>query len=260
MSNKVALITGSTSGIGRAIALKLAQDGFSIVLHGGQNSEKLAQTLGEFKKRGVDSTGFLVDFAETDQIPKLVQQSWDWKNRIDVLINNAGVDLLTKNVAIDVREKLQQLWQIDVAATLHLSNLIGERMRALAQTAAGPAGQFSICNIGWDQADQGMAGESGVLFSTSKGAIMSMTRSLAQSFAPEVRINCVAPGWIKTSWGDSASASWQRRAKNESLMARWGTPEDVANAVAFLSSDEANFISGQILAVNGGFRFATEDL
>ena len=112
--------------------------------------------------------------------------------------------------------------------------------------------------MGWDQAIQGMAGPSGELFSTSKGAVMAMTKSLAQSLAPHVRVNCLAPGWIQTKWGESASDYWSQRAKRESLMGRWGTPEDVANMAVFLCSEQASFISGQIMRINGGFRFADE--
>jgi 3-oxoacyl-[acyl-carrier protein] reductase len=83
---------------------------------------------------------------------------------------------------------------------------------------------------------------------------MAFTRSLAKSLAPRVRVNCVAPGWIKTSWGEDASEHRQQRAIAESLLERWGTPEDVARAVRFLVGPEASFITGQVLNVNGGFR------
>jgi 3-oxoacyl-[acyl-carrier protein] reductase len=114
----------------------------------------------------------------------------------------------------------------------------------------------SIVTIGWDQAATGMEGDSGELFATSKGAVMAFTRSLARSLAPQVRVNCVAPGWIRTAWGEGASEAWQRRAVRESLLGRWGTPDDIASAVAWLASPEATFVTGQILAVNGGFRRA----
>ena len=110
-----------------------------------------------------------------------------------------------------------------------------------------------IINIGWDQAWQGMEGDSGELFATTKGAIMSMTKSLAQSFAPHVRVNCIAPGWIETKWGKQASDDWNQRAKSDSLMDRWGQPEDVADAALYLIA--TNFVSGHILPVNGGFRY-----
>ena len=111
-------------------------------------------------------------------------------------------------------------------------------------------------NTGWDGAERGMAGDGGQLFAVAKGAIMAFTRSLAQSLAPEVRVNCIAPGWIKTAWGDDADERWQQRAADESLSRRWGVPEDVARAAVFLVSPAAAFINGQIVEVNGGFRRA----
>jgi 3-oxoacyl-[acyl-carrier protein] reductase len=97
-----------------------------------------------------------------------------------------------------------------------------------------------------------MEGDSGELFAATKGAIMAFTRSLALSLAPTVRVNALAPGWIKTAWGESASAAWQVRALRETPLARWGTPDDVAHAARFLVSPDAAFLTGQVLRVNGG--------
>jgi 3-oxoacyl-[acyl-carrier protein] reductase len=109
-----------------------------------------------------------------------------------------------------------------------------------------------ILNMGWNRAAIGMAGESGELFATAKGAVASFSRSLAKSLAPKIRVNCLAPGWIKTKWGDSATATWQRRATDESLAQRWGTPEDVAQVARFLCSDAASFVNGQVVNIDGG--------
>jgi 3-oxoacyl-[acyl-carrier protein] reductase len=106
--------------------------------------------------------------------------------------------------------------------------------------------------MGWDQAETGMAGDSGELFSAAKGAIMAFTKSLALSLAPTVRVNALAPGWIKTSWGRTASQAWQDRVLRETPLRRWGTPEDVAQAARFLISPAAAFVTGQVLRVNGG--------
>ncbi len=251
----IALITGSTSGIGLSVAKKFAANGYDLIVHGGTDAEKLESVVSEIQSLDCKCYGFLADFCDIDGALDLINQVWQQQNRIDVLVNNAGVDLLTEQASISAEKKSQLLWQVDVLATMEISRCLGEKMQALASEQSYDNGHFSIINIGWDQAYQGMAGESGILFSSSKGAIMSMTKSLAQTFAPEVRVNCVAPGWIKTSWGETASPYWQARAVGESLMQRWGTPDDVASAVFFLASKEANFISGQILNVNGGFRY-----
>jgi 3-oxoacyl-[acyl-carrier protein] reductase len=112
-----------------------------------------------------------------------------------------------------------------------------------------------ILNVGRDQAEQGMAGVSGEMFAAIKGAVMAFSRSLAQSLAPRVRVNCLAPGWIRTAWGEDASDYWQARAARQALRGRWGVPEDVAGAAAYLASPAADFITGQVFNINGGFRY-----
>jgi 3-oxoacyl-[acyl-carrier protein] reductase len=97
-----------------------------------------------------------------------------------------------------------------------------------------------------------MEGRTAELFALGKAAIMGFTKSLARSLAPTVRVNCVAPGWVQTAWGEGAGQPWQERVLAETPLARWGTPEDIAGVVAFLCSDEAAFLTGQIVNVNGG--------
>jgi 3-oxoacyl-[acyl-carrier protein] reductase len=99
-----------------------------------------------------------------------------------------------------------------------------------------------------------MEGDSGEVFAATKGAVMAFSKSAALSLAPEVRVNCIAPGWIKTAWGDGASEAWQKRAIRESQLGRWGTPEDVARVARFLASEESSFLDAQVIVVNGGFR------
>jgi NAD(P)-dependent dehydrogenase (short-subunit alcohol dehydrogenase family) len=97
-----------------------------------------------------------------------------------------------------------------------------------------------------------MEGDSGELFGAVKGAVMCFTRSLALSLAPQVRVHCVAPGWIRTAWGEKASATWQERVRRETPLQVWGRPEDVASAVRWLASPEARYLTGQTIRVNGG--------
>jgi NAD(P)-dependent dehydrogenase (short-subunit alcohol dehydrogenase family) len=106
--------------------------------------------------------------------------------------------------------------------------------------------------MGWDQAETGMEGDSGQLFAAAKAAVMAFSKSLALTLAPQVRVNCVAPGWIRTAWGETASGYWQERVRGETPLGRWGTPEDVAGAVCWLASPAAGFITGQVVRVNGG--------
>jgi 3-oxoacyl-[acyl-carrier protein] reductase len=106
--------------------------------------------------------------------------------------------------------------------------------------------------MGWDQAESGMEGDSGELFAATKSAIMAFSRSLALSLAPTVRVNCLAPGWIRTTWGEGASSRWQERVLRETPLARWGRPEDVAAVARWLASPAASFLTGQTIRINGG--------
>ena len=137
---------------------------------------------------------------------------------LDIWVGNAGVDLLTGEQAkASYSQKLQRLLNVDVQAGMLLAKWAGERMR---QQAAA----VSMITIGWDQADRGMGGDSGELFAAAKNAMMGFSRSLAVSLAPAVRVNCIAPGWIKTAWGETASEVWQERVLRETPMGRWGLP------------------------------------
>lgn len=256
LRGKTAVVTGSSGGIGRAIALALADAGAAVFIHGRSNLAAANDVAQAIANASGQSKVLLWDLADHRQLSAFVEQTWSWRGGVDIWINNAGADVLTGEAGHwSFEQKLERLWQVDVSATVSLCRLAGKRM----QERADERGRGVIINIGWDQVEHGMAGDSGQMFGTVKGAVMAFTKSLAQSLAPDVRVNCVAPGWIKTSWGQQADPYWQNRACRESLLERWGTPEDVANVVRFLSSQAAEFITGQVIPVNGGFRFGDPD-
>ena len=246
LTGRVAVVTGSSSGIGRAIALELAAGGADVLVHARRSGEAAERVADEVRALGRRVEVVLADLAEQAGQDALLAAAWQWNDAIDVWVNNAGADTLTGEAARwPFERKLEALWRIDVTATMRLSRLAGERMKSRGGV---------ILNQGWDQAELGMAGDSGELFAAAKGAVMAFSRSLARSLAPDVRVNCLAPGWIKTAWGEQASDDWQRRAQQESLLGRWGTPEDVARVARFLVSPAAAFVTGQVVPINGGFR------
>jgi len=245
LAGRTAVVTGSSSGIGRAIAIELARAGANVLVHARRSENAAAAVAKELRELGVESTVLLADLADLPAAEELVDRAWTWQSGIDIWINNAGADTLTGDAARwSYWQKLDALWQVDVRATMICARAAGAKMVAV--------GSGVVLNMGWDQAERGMAGDSGELFGAVKGAVMAFTRSLAKSLAPAVRVNCLAPGWIKTAWGETASDYWQQRAQNESLLRRWGTPEDVAKTATFLVSPAASFITGQIVAVDGG--------
>jgi 3-oxoacyl-[acyl-carrier protein] reductase len=239
-----ALVTGSTGGIGRAIALELAAAGADIFVHGRRESAA-QEVSNQLKQAGVRSESFLADLRERTECDRLVENAWQEWNGLDIWINNAGADILTGEAAHwSFERKLQELLAVDVTATICLSREVGRRMKA--------SGRGVLLSMGWDQAETGMEGESGQLFSAVKAAVIAFSKGLALSLAPEVRVNCLAPGWIRTAWGANASERWQERVQRETPLGRWGTPEDVAKVARWLVSPAAAFMTGQVIRVNGG--------
>ena len=216
------------------------------------SEDAAAEIVQQIQQQGRQAKFIKADLSIREAYEPFVEAAWQWQQGVDIWINNAGVDVLTGTRAEDSFEaKLEQLWRVDVLGTIGLSRLVGQRMREVADPANPPV----ILNVGWDQAERGMGGDSGEMFAAIKGAVMAFSRSLAQSLAPEVRVNCLAPGWIKTAWGEQASAAWQERAVGEALLQRWGTPQDVATVTRFLASSAAAFVTGQVIPINGGFRY-----
>lgn len=255
-----AVITGSSSGIGFATAKLLVSQGYSVVLHAHRNLEGLQRAARELHECRAANTKLLcitADISNTQSCRDFVQACFNWNSSIDLWVNNAGVDVLTGSLRqLDFEEKLERLFEVDVMGTIRLSRLVSRRMLAITDQAYSP----SIINIGWDQSALGMEGDPGQMFGSTKAAVTAFTSSLALTVAPKVRVNTVAPGWIRTAWGQqSASDYWNQRAIAESQLQRWGTPEDVAATIAWLASPAASFISGQVIQVNGGRRYYPVD-
>ncbi len=247
LADKVAVVTGSSSGVGRAIAIQLAAAGCDVIVHAKRNAAGANSVASEIEGLGRRAEVILCDLSDIKQHAGLVANAWSWQGRIDIWVNNAGGDVLTGDKAEwSFDDKLEYLWQTDVKATVRLSRLIGTPMKE--------RGRGVILNMGWDQAELGMAGDAGEMFGTIKGAIAAFSRSLAKSLAPQVRVHCLAPGWIKTAWGETATEYWQKRAVCESRLGRWGSPNDVAYAACFLASPAAEFLTGLVLPIDGGLK------
>ena len=238
------LVTGSTTGIGRAIVLECARAGADVVINCRRSADWAEAVAKESRDLGVQADVICADVADESDRKRLVREAFD-SGRVDAIVNNAGVDLLTTELrSAEFSDKLTALLSTDVAGTIELSRAFGRRFREQQRGV--------VLNISWDQSDRGMEGDSGELFATAKNAIAGFSRSLAVSLAPHVRVNCIAPGWIRTSWGETAGEYWQQRVMRETPMKRWGEPQDIAHMARFLLSDEAAYITGQVINVNGG--------
>lgn len=244
LTGKRIVITGSSSGIGAAIAKECAIAGADVVMSYRRSHRSAAQVAENIAAVAKTPSVYAVDVANSASRKAFLDQCLQ-AGPIDALVNNAGADLLTGELKqADFSVKLKMLLDVDVTGSVEMSKLFAEHF--IEQ------GQGSILNIGWDQSDRGMDGDSGELFATAKNAVMGFTRSLAVSLAPAVRVNCISPGWIKTAWGENTSDYWHERVMNETPLKRWGLPEDIASMARFLLSDQASFITGQVVNVNGG--------
>ncbi|MBD5583664.1 MAG: glucose 1-dehydrogenase [Clostridia bacterium] len=239
LKDKICVVTGAAQGIGRAIALKLIEEGAFVYgcdrAFGSMDS--LAAENATFHPLYFDVTDAAAAKAAMMQIKKE-------QGSVDVLVNNAGV-VFNKKIGMIVREETELMFRVNVIAVIELTQLVS---RIMARTGGG-----SIINIASVTAVLGSAGQSA--YSATKGAIISFTKSSAKELASQgIRVNAVAPGIVKTerfeelyeASGDKIDARIGRIA-----LGRLGSPEDVANAVAFLASDHASYISGQILGVDG---------
>lgn len=249
LSRKSVLVTGASSGIGRAIALRCAAAGADIALTYRANRAGADATAREIASLGRRAEVLSADVSQAADIAALADRVRQAFPRLDVWINNAGADILTGDGGRAARlDKLDRVLAVDLRGTIMASWAAVELMRA--QNPAGGA----IINMAWDHvaAGAGMPGDNPALYAAAKGGVLSFSQSLARDVAPEIRVNVLAPGFIETAFGEGASSAWREHVIGMTPLRRWGTPEDVAAAAVYLASDDAAFLTGQTLMINGG--------
>ena len=245
LERKSVLVTGASSGIGRAIALRCAQAGADLAITYRKNEQGAQATAREIRSLGRKAEVIQADISREQDIDRLVGQLQRSLGRVDVWINNAGADILTGEAGRTTRlQKLDLVLGVDVRGTVLACWAAVGMMRN--------QGGGSIINMAWDHVDQGMEGENPGIYSVAKGAVASFSRSLARDVAPDIRVNILAPGFIETAFGEEANPKFRRKVIDMTPLGRWGKPEDVAGAALFLASDDAAFLTGQMVMVNGG--------
>jgi 3-oxoacyl-[acyl-carrier protein] reductase len=246
LAGRVVLVTGASSGIGRAIAVGVARAGADVALTYRANVNGAQETAAEVRQVGRHVDVHQLDLTSEAGLISIGPAVRDRFGRIDAWINNAGADILTGDAAkLSPRDKLELVLAVDVRGTVLASWEAAKLMRE-----QGPGGV--IINMSWDHVTLGMAGENPVLYSVAKGAVMSFSKSFAREVAPDIRVNILAPGFIETAFGKDAGSGFRDEVTALTPMKRWGTPDDVAGAAVFLASDDARFITGQTIMVNGG--------
>lgn len=242
LNDRVAVVTGSSRGLGRAIAVKLASLGAKVVVNYHSNKEAADETLSLIQGVGGEAFAIRADVSLFDEAQTLIQTAIDRFGRLDILVNNAGTTRDTLLVRMSEKD-----WDIVIDTNLKsVFNCCRAAQRTMLKQRYG-----RIINI---TSIAGLAGNAGQTnYSASKAGMIGFTKSLAKEVGSRsITVNAVAPGYIPTDL--SATIPPDLLAKGIEMMplGRPGTPEDIANAVAFLASDEANYVTGQVLAVDGG--------
>ena len=239
------VVTGASSGIGRAVALAFAREGARVLITYRRNAEGAREVAGRIQGAGGQAFLIDVDLSSEGVVDRLVAEAFARLSRVDVWVNNAGADILTGEGAsqTDV-EKLDDVLDVDLRGTILCSWHAARRLRA--------QGRGVILNVSWDHVLTGAPGRTAEIYAAAKGGILAFSKCLARSFAPEVRVNVLAPGLIDTAFAASLPEEKRRRFAEATPLRRLGTPEDVARAALFLASTEAEFLTGATMLVNGG--------
>lgn len=246
LDNKTAVITGASSGIGRAMAIAFAREGAHVVVNYNRSSDQALSIVSDINNSGGRSCAIQANVSKNDEIRRLIDSAVSEMGRIDIWVNNAGADILTgAGAKLNDHEKLQYLIDVDLRGTIECCWSLVPVMKT--------QGHGVIINMSWDMAIHGFKGHNPQMFATVKAGVLGFSRSYASTYGPEIRVNVLAPGWIKTAFADEVMDGKYYAARiSEIPLGRFGTPEDVAETAVFLASDESSYINGEMIKINGG--------
>ncbi len=241
--NKVALVTGASRGIGRAAAVRLSEGGAKVAVAYAGNDAAAAEAKAECERAGAPAVHLLkFDVADPEACAKAVEETVAKLGGLHILVNNAGVSidgLILRYKAEDLRRTLD----VDLASAFHLSKAA---CRPMMKQRWG-----SIVNLTSVVGEQGNAGQTA--YSMAKAGLIGLTKSLARELGSRnIRVNAVSPGYIETDMTRVLPDAAKKAMAEGAALGRVGTPREVAEAIAFLASDRAAFVTGEVLRVNGG--------
>ena len=242
LSGKVALVTGASRGIGRAIVVALAEAGAAVVVNYKENKAMAEEVVREIEGKGGRAIAWRADVAEADQVQAMVEGISSRFDRLDVLVNNAGV--IRDFLLLEMEERdWNQVLQTNLFGVYHCSKAV---LKSMVMRRWG-----RIINMSSVSAVKGGRGQSN--YAASKGAVNAFTRSLAAEVGPKgITVNAVAPGLIVTDMSQGVLAYSDSMVRERLALRRLGKPADVAPMVVFLASEEASYITGQVIKVDGG--------
>lgn len=240
---KTVVVTGAGRGIGRVLALGFAEQGARVLVHYGHARSGAEEVVRQIRERGGAAEMVQADLRKAEAARDLVSQAYAQLGKIDVWINNAGASANSRDtVGMSEVEIFERVMEVDVMGAWLCSREVAPYMNDGG----------CILMTGWDAALSGAKGLPSQLYAMSKGAVISLTRCLALEYAPRLRVNCIAPGYVENEWSQDLSEKTRQRLEQANPLQRLGTPEDILGTALFLASPAAAFINGQVILVNGG--------
>ena len=243
LNGKVALITGSSRGIGRSTAIKFAEEGANIVINYKNNKEKALEVLDIIKSSGSDAIIVQCDVSKEDQVKQMVEESIKKFGKIDILVNNAGIvydiPLFDKTV-----EQWKEVINTNLIGSFICSKYCSKHMKK--------QGSGSIINISSTNGINALSPYSAD-YDTSKAGLISLTKNMAEELGPNIRVNSIAPGWVDTDINKDLPEDFVEDEKKKIILKRFGKPEEIASAALFLASEDSSFMTRAIIMVDGGY-------
>ncbi len=240
---KIALVTGGSRGIGRQICIDLAEEGYKVIINYNKSEESAKEVEKTLKKRGLECEIFKADISKEKEVKKMFDFCLEKYKTINLLVNNAGISF--EGLITDMAE---EDW--DKIVNVNLKSVFLCSKEALKTMISAHKGKIINISSMW-----GVTGGScEVAYSATKAGIIGFTKALAKEVGPSgINVNAIAPGVIMTDMMNDFTEEDIRVLKEETPIMQLGSPQDISNAVLFLASEKSNFITGQIIGVNGGF-------
>lgn len=242
LEGKIALVTGAARGIGRAIALALAADGAAVIVNYNGSRERAEQVVEEIRALGADAVSYQCNVADTAAVDAMIKEVIKTYGRLDILVNNAGIT--RDNLIMKMSEE-----DFDAVINANLKGCFNTIKAVSRQMLKQRAGR--IINISSVSGILGNAGQAN--YAASKAGIIGLTKTMARELASRgITVNAIAPGFVDTDMTQVLSDSVKEAATAQIPLGRFGSPEDIANMAAYLASEKASYITGQIISVDGG--------
>lgn len=239
---KTVVVTGASKGIGRAVAKEFANNGYNVVICYNKSVSDAQQLLNEVSQT-TRAIAVRVDVSNEDDVKNMVEITKKTFGNIDVLVNCAGVSD-TRLLIDSTQQDYDFVFDTNMRGTYNTCKQIGREM------LSNQSGKIINISSIWGL----VGGSCESVYSASKGAIIAFTKALAKEFGPNgINVNCVAPGFIETDMTKNVTNEIREEIKENSALNRLGTPEDIAGVVSFLASEKSNFITGQVISVDGGW-------